>query len=108
MEATESFISLARAAIVAVLLIYILLVIQFKTLSQPLLIILAIPMALIGAIWGLVITGHEAGFMAFLGMISLIGTVECGHYRYSTSTCRAYALVTPQNGVVLLGSRALI
>ena len=32
-------------------------------------------MALIGAIWGLVITGHEAGFMAFLGMISLIGIV---------------------------------
>jgi multidrug efflux pump subunit AcrB len=74
-EATESFLSLARAAIVAVLLIYILLVIQFKTLSQPLLIILAIPMALIGAIWGLVITGNEAGFMAFLGMISLIGIV---------------------------------
>ncbi len=74
-EATESFLSLARAALVAVFLIYILLVIQFKTLSQPLLIILAIPMALIGAIWGLVITGHEAGFMAFLGMISLIGIV---------------------------------
>jgi multidrug efflux pump subunit AcrB len=74
-EATESFLSLARAAIAAILLIYILLVIQFKTLSQPLLIILAIPMALIGAIWGLVITGNEAGFMAFLGMISLIGIV---------------------------------
>jgi multidrug efflux pump subunit AcrB len=74
-EATESFLSLARAAVVAVFLIYILLVIQFKSLSQPALILLAIPMALIGAIWGLVITGHEAGFMAFLGMISLIGIV---------------------------------
>jgi multidrug efflux pump subunit AcrB len=74
-EAVESFTSLARAAIAAVLLIYILLVIQFKSLSQPVLIILAIPMALIGAVWGLVITGHEAGFMAFLGMISLIGIV---------------------------------
>ena len=32
-------------------------------------------MALIGAIWGLKIMDQEAGFMAFLGMISLIGIV---------------------------------
>lgn len=74
-EVTRSFISLARAAIVAIFLIYILLVIQFKSLSQPALILLAIPMALIGAIWGLKIMDQEAGFMAFLGMISLIGIV---------------------------------
>jgi multidrug efflux pump subunit AcrB len=74
-EVVESFISLARAAVVAVFLIYILLVIQFKSLSQPALILLAIPMALIGAIWGLRIMDQEAGFMAFLGMISLIGIV---------------------------------
>jgi multidrug efflux pump subunit AcrB len=74
-EVVESFISLARAAVIAVFLIYILLVIQFKSLSQPTLILLAIPMALIGAIWGLKIMDQEAGFMAFLGMISLIGIV---------------------------------
>lgn len=74
-EVTRSFISLAKAAIIAVFLIYILLVIQFKSLSQPMLILLAIPMALVGAIWGLKIMDQEAGFMAFLGMISLIGIV---------------------------------
>jgi multidrug efflux pump subunit AcrB len=74
-EVTRSLGSLARAAVVAVFLIYILLVVQFKSLTQPGLIMLAIPMALIGAIWGLKIMGQEAGFMAFLGMISLIGIV---------------------------------
>ncbi len=74
-EVTRSFTSLARAAIVAVFLIYILLVVQFKSLSQPALILLAIPMALIGALCGLKIMDEEAGFMAFLGMISLIGIV---------------------------------
>jgi len=74
-EVTRSFVSLARAAIVAVFLIYILLVVQFKSLSQPALILLAIPMALIGSLIGLKVMGLEAGFMAFLGMISLIGIV---------------------------------
>jgi multidrug efflux pump subunit AcrB len=74
-EVTESFVSLARAGIGAIFLIYILLVIQFRTLSQPLLIILAIPMALTGAVWGLAVMGQPLGFMAFLGMISLIGIV---------------------------------
>ena len=49
--------------------------VQFRSLSQPMLIILAIPMALVGAVWGLVISGQPLGFMAFLGMISLIGIV---------------------------------
>ena len=74
-EVTRSFVSLARAAIVAVFLIYILLVVQFKSLSQPALILLAIPMALIRSLIGLKVMGLEAGFMAFLGMISLIGIV---------------------------------
>lgn len=74
-EVTESMISLARAGVIAIFLIYILLVVQFRSLAQPMLIILAIPMALIGAIWGLTIMRQPLGFMALLGMISLIGIV---------------------------------
>lgn len=74
-EVAESFASLARAAIVAIFLIYIVLVIRFHSLSQPLLIVLAIPMALIGSVWGLVITQSPLSLMAFLGMISLTGIV---------------------------------
>jgi HAE1 family hydrophobic/amphiphilic exporter-1 len=74
-EVTESFLSLARAAVTAVFLIYIILVLRFHSLSQPGLIVLAIPMALIGGIWGLILTANPLGFMAFLGMIALTGVV---------------------------------
>jgi HAE1 family hydrophobic/amphiphilic exporter-1 len=72
-EVTESFLSLAKAAVVAVFLIYIILVVRFGSLLQPLLILLAIPMALVGACWGLALTGNPLSFMSFLGMISLAG-----------------------------------
>lgn len=74
-EVTESFLSLARAAVVAIFLIYIVLVVRFQSLTQPMLIILAIPMALIGSTWGLVLSGNPLSFTAFLGMISLTGIV---------------------------------
>lgn len=74
-EVNESFLSLAKAALLAVFLIYGILVLRFQSLSQPLLIVLAIPMALIGSIWGLALTGHDLGLTAFLGMIALTGIV---------------------------------
>ena len=72
-EVTESFLSLAKAAVVAVFLIYIILVLRFQSLAQPMLILLAVPMALVGASWGLALTGNPFSFMSFLGMISLTG-----------------------------------
>ena len=74
-EVEESFLSLARAALAAILLIYIILVVRFHSLSQPALIVLAIPMALIGGIWGLIAPSYPLGFMAFLAMIALTGVV---------------------------------
>jgi HAE1 family hydrophobic/amphiphilic exporter-1 len=74
-EANESFLSLARAALVAILLIYTILVVRFKSLAQPLLVVLAIPMALIGSVWGLVVTGMPISFTAFPGMIAVTGIV---------------------------------
>jgi len=72
-EVTESFVSLAQAGVAAVFLIYILLVLRFGSLAQPALILLAVPMALAGASWGLLATGNPLAFMSFLGMISLTG-----------------------------------
>ena len=72
-DITESFLSLAKAAVAALFLIYIVLVLRFQSLAQPMLILLAVPMALVGASWGLALTGNPFSFMSFLGMISLTG-----------------------------------
>ncbi len=74
-EVNESLVSMAKATLLAVFLIYIILVLRFQSLLQPLLILLAIPMAAIGSTLGLVATGSPLGFMALLGMIALTGIV---------------------------------
>lgn len=56
-------------------LIYVIMVAQFGRLSQPLIIMLTIPMALVGVVIGFVLTQRIFGEMAMIGMIMLIGIV---------------------------------
>ena len=74
-ERDESFESLFNAAIIAMLVIYAILVFQFSSFRQPLVIFTALPMAFIGAVLGLYFTRSNFGFMAFIGLESLIGIV---------------------------------
>ena len=74
-ERDESFRSLFNALIIGVLLIYAILVLQFKSFIQPFVIFTALPMAFIGAVLGLWITGNNFGFVAFIGLTSLVGIV---------------------------------
>jgi multidrug efflux pump subunit AcrB len=71
----ESFGGMARASIIAVLAIFAILVLQFGSFMQPLIIFSAIPLALIGSTIALFITGYTFSFTAFIGLISLIGIV---------------------------------
>lgn len=74
-ERTESFISLGWAMIAAFLLVYTVLVAQFNSFKQPIIIALSLPFGLVGAVLGLWIMGYPFGFMAFLGVVSLTGIV---------------------------------
>lgn len=67
----ETFLSL----IVAVILIAMILVLQFNSFSQPFIILFSLPLALIGVIFGLAITGQAFGLPAFIGIVSLAGIV---------------------------------
>lgn len=62
-------------ASVAILLVFGVLVIQFKTYLQPLLILITLPLACVGSLAGLFITRQELSFTALIGMVSLIGIV---------------------------------
>jgi len=55
--------------------IFIALVFQFKNLVKPLLVLAAVPYGMAGALTALYITGQPFGFMAFLGIVSLIGVI---------------------------------
>ncbi|WP_429841958.1 efflux RND transporter permease subunit [Brevibacillus sp. FIR094] len=56
-------------------LIYVIMVAQFGRLSQPFIIMLSLPMALVGVILGFVITQRTFGEMAMIGLIMLVGIV---------------------------------
>ncbi|BEP28573.1 efflux RND transporter permease subunit [Helicovermis profundi] len=58
---------------IALLLVYIILVIQFNSLIQPIVILLSVPFAFIGVVWGLILTGNNLGFYAMFGVVALVG-----------------------------------
>lgn len=60
---------------ISLLAIFLVLLVQFRTISDPLVIMSSIPLALPGAVLGLLLTHNPFGFTAFMGMISLCGIV---------------------------------
>lgn len=71
----ESFGSMGYASIIALIAIFAVLVLQFRSLLQPLIIYSAIPLAVVGAFVALFVTGNDFSFTAFIGLTSLIGIV---------------------------------
>lgn len=71
----EAFGGMAKATLIAVLGIFAVLVLEFRSLVQPLIVFAAIPFAVTGAFLGLFISGYTFSFTAFIGMTSLVGIV---------------------------------
>jgi multidrug efflux pump subunit AcrB len=71
----RSFRRLAKSLVFALVLIFIILVAQFKSIAQPLVVLTCLPLSITGAVAGLFVTGHPFGFMAFLGFVALSGIV---------------------------------
>ena len=59
----------------AILLIYVVLVLLFQDFFQPLTIMVSLPMAIGGAILGLLLTGQSLGMYALIGIVMLMGLV---------------------------------
>lgn len=74
-DRAEAFGGMMTAIVVGVLLIYMILAAQFESLVQPLIIMLAIPLELIGVLGALLLTGTPLGIMAMLGVLMLTGIV---------------------------------
>jgi multidrug efflux pump subunit AcrB len=74
-EQQEGFAGMIRALLVAVLGIFAVLVLQFKSFLQPLIVFASIPLAFIGAVLALLVTGYTFSFTAFIGVTSLVGIV---------------------------------
>ncbi len=74
-EQRESLSSLAGGFTLAFLAIYALLATVFRSYVQPLLVMLAVPFGLIGAVAGHVLLGYELSLISVLGLVALSGVV---------------------------------
>ena len=74
-EMEMSFRSLLLALLLAVFLVYLIMASQFESLIHPLVIFFSIPLALVGAVLGLWVTGSTLSVVVFIGLIMLAGIV---------------------------------
>ncbi|GAA3670748.1 efflux RND transporter permease subunit [Arthrobacter ginkgonis] len=74
-EQADSFGQLYLALLAAVAIVYVIMVATFKSLVQPLLLLVSIPFAATGAIGLLLLTGVPLGLPSLIGMLMLVGIV---------------------------------
>ena len=74
-ETQKSMGSLVIAFAVAAVGIYLVLLLLFNSLTQPLVVMFAVPFGLIGVIFAFAVHGEAIGFLAMLGVIGLVGIV---------------------------------
>ncbi len=74
-EQQEAFAALGRGYLLALLAIFGLLAIPFRSYTQPLIIMSAIPFGFIGAVAGHIIMGYEVTVISMFGVIALSGVV---------------------------------
>ena len=71
----DTFSEMVRALFVSLIAIFLILLLQFHSLIEALVVMASIPLALLGAALGLFLTSNPFGFTAFMGVVSLSGVV---------------------------------
>ena len=74
-QTMESMQSLKIGLLVAIMAMFVLLTVEFRSYLQPLLILAIIPFGIIGAIWGHFLQGMELTMFSVFGLVALTGVV---------------------------------
>jgi HAE1 family hydrophobic/amphiphilic exporter-1 len=74
-EQNEIFLQIFAALAFAVLLMYLILVVQFESFLDPLAIMISLPLSLIGVVLALLVTGDTLNIMSMIGVMMLMGIV---------------------------------
>ncbi|WP_426996169.1 efflux RND transporter permease subunit [Pseudarthrobacter sp. N5] len=74
-QQSKSFQQLGLALLAAIAIVYVIMVAAFKSLIQPLILLVSIPFAATGAIALLLVTGVPLGLPSLIGMLMLVGIV---------------------------------
>ena len=74
-QQSDAFQQLGLALLAAILIVYVVMVATFRSLLQPLLLLISVPFSATGAILLLIITGIPLGVASLIGVLMLIGIV---------------------------------
>jgi HAE1 family hydrophobic/amphiphilic exporter-1 len=74
-EMERSFRSLKMALALAIFLVYLVMACEFESLVHPFVVMFTVPLGVIGAVLGLVLTGHTVNVVAMIGAVMLAGIV---------------------------------
>jgi multidrug efflux pump len=97
-----------RAVGIAFVLMTLVLIIQYNSLLKPLVVLMTVPLAMIGVLLGLWVTGWAMGFMAMLGLLALGGIVINNAIVLIDFIERAVARGTPVRAAVVTAGRLRI
>ncbi|MFY9217269.1 MAG: efflux RND transporter permease subunit, partial [Tepidanaerobacteraceae bacterium] len=71
----ESFRELILVFLLAVVLVYMVMAAQFESLKHPFVIMFTVPLALIGVVFALLLSGHNISLISLIGVVMLAGIV---------------------------------
>jgi CzcA family heavy metal efflux pump len=71
----EAFASLLFTSVLALMLVYMVMASQFRSLKDPFIIMFSVPMGLIGVLWALFLTRTSLSTTSFMGIIMMVGIV---------------------------------
>ena len=74
-EMTSAFSSMGIAIIAAIVIAFLIVAFMMRSLINPLIIMVSLPLASIGAVLALLISGHTVGVSAMMGVLMLVGIV---------------------------------
>ncbi|HIP76377.1 MAG TPA: efflux RND transporter permease subunit [Psychromonas hadalis] len=74
-ETAKTGASMIKGFLIGLFALFAILSFQFRSYLEPVIVMLAIPLALIGVFWGHLLTGHALSMPSMLGFISLAGIV---------------------------------
>jgi HAE1 family hydrophobic/amphiphilic exporter-1 len=75
-EIQESLTSLLIVVVLALLLVYMILASEYESVLYPLVILLTSPLAFVGAIFAMIVTGENYNLMSLVGIVIMIGAVD--------------------------------
>ncbi|MBU2501395.1 efflux RND transporter permease subunit [bacterium] len=105
-EQQDSMASLKSGFTMAILMIFVLLAVLFRSYMQPVIVMTAIPFGLVGAIWGHLLMGLDLTLISMFGVVALTGVVVNDSLIMIDFINRAYRSGTPmQVAVVEAGMR---